>query len=370
IKSRPRPSTAGARVSQGGIKALFGQNSKNNRTSFDLKTEVLINPSIQQGLAAALTAASQTSAKIGNVSPNIPPARKKKSAKAVSAEIPIINHPGNIAAMEMATDGSQQGTARSNLTGTSSTPALTLAERRAAAAGAHRRRSASESSTSAQRSESNSSTPPSLILPNLGLDNKARRFVLSPNVTPGSEVLPLPSPSILSTSIPSPAPIQIDRITPRHSSLLTRTEEQQKQMDAAMERVDFDDVTVAELKEMLRQRGKHGGGKKADLIKRLQSEIDIIRANRQSASLSNTATIPPPLASPTHSLYKTLGGMHIGTPPVHVSNAPTSAPSNLRYSLYNGVPLGQDVTNVGMTLESAATAEGTGQLTHLQWDQL
>lgn len=128
-----------------------------------------------------------------------------------------------------------------------------------------------------------------------------------------------------------------------------KTEEQQRLMDAAMERVDFDDVTVAELKEMLRQRGKHGGGKKADLIRRLQSEIDIIRANRQSQPQAQAsvgvgagagarqacASIPPPLASPTHSLYKTLGGMHIGTPPVHPgASMPSSSHSNLRFALY------------------------------------
>lgn len=99
-----------------------------------------------------------------------------------------------------------------------------------------------------------------------------------------------------------------------------------------MERVDFDDVTVAELKEMLRQRGKHGGGKKADLIKRLQSEIEVIRAKRQSAPCPGSVVIPPPLASPTHNLYKTLGGMHIGSPPVPMG----VTPSNLRYALYNG----------------------------------
>ncbi|KAF8985004.1 hypothetical protein BGZ46_006294 [Entomortierella lignicola] len=373
IKSRPRPSTAGVRVSQGGIKALFGQSSsKNNRASLDLKSDNSINSSGQQGLTAALIAANQTSAKIGVVAtPITSPVRKKKSVKAVSAEIPIINHSIKSASEEMTTDKTQQESTDSSHINTAPTPVLTLAERRAAAAaaaaaGTQRRRSASDSSTTGQRSESVSSTPPSLILPNLGLDNKVKKLVLSSNVTPGSESLPLPSPSILSPSTPSSAPIQIGRITPRHSSSLARTEEQQRQLDAAMERVDFDDVTVAELKEMLRQRGKHGGGKKADLIKRLQSEIDIIRANRQSRS--GNMAIPPPLASPTHSLYKTLGGMHIGTPPIHVNNnSIMTAPSNLRYSLYNGMPIGHDVTNAGMTLEPLSSTEGTSHLSNPAW---
>ncbi|KAG0361903.1 hypothetical protein BGZ54_008868, partial [Gamsiella multidivaricata] len=282
IKSRPRPSTAGARMSQGGIKALFGQGgSKSNRISLDLKTEPSINlpppPPPQQGLTATLMAANQTA---GNIVPpkTPPPPRKKKPAKTMSAEIPIPTP----AVLSAVLEGiAQQDT---SLTGINhaegAPPVLTLAERRAAAAaaGIQRRRSASESSTLAFKPGSVSSIPASLIPPSLGLDSEAKRFILSPNVTPGSETLPLPSPSILSTSASSPAPIQIGRITPRHSSSQARTEEQQRQLDAAMERVDFDDVTVAELKEMLRQRGKHGGGKKADLIKRLQSEIDIIRA--------------------------------------------------------------------------------------------
>lgn len=251
------------------------------------------------------------------------------------------------------------------------TPALTLAERRAAAAaaGIQRRRSASESSTLPQNPVSVPSTPTSLIPPKLGLDSRVKRFALSPNVTPGSEAMPLPSPSILSTSASSPAPIQIDRITPRHSISQARTEEQQRQLDAAMERVNFDDVTVAELKEMLRQRGKHGGGKKADLIKRLQSEIEIIRSHRDPNSRAGAGmvAIPPPLASPTHQLNKTLGGMYLDTPPVHagiltaplsLSSLPlsSSGPSNLRYTLYSTTPLLQTPL-IGLTATNAATGD-------------
>ncbi|KAF9578805.1 hypothetical protein BGW38_005226 [Lunasporangiospora selenospora] len=242
-------------------------------------------------------------------------------------------------------------------------PVPTLAERRAAAANAtsgHRRRSASESSTLLQKSPVSTSLPSPqtlLIPPSLGLNSKTKRLAFSTNATPNAEFAPpLASPSILGVpgtpGASSPAPIQIDRITPRHSSLLARTEEQQRRLDAAMERVNFEDVTVAELKEMLRQRGKHGSGKKADLIKRLQSEIEIIRANRQQpliggsngGSSSNSggggivnpsnmyaimmAGIPPPLASPTHALNKTLGGMHIGSPPVHPSRKPIAQPGD------------------------------------------
>ncbi|KAH7051891.1 hypothetical protein BKA57DRAFT_436631 [Linnemannia elongata] len=359
IKSRPRPSTTGARVSQGGIKALFGQNgSKNNRASLDLKSETPLLHSPTQGLTATLMAANQASNGVNP--PKTPPLRKKKAVKAVSAEIPIV-HQLSLSTTQADNQGTQAGQelTPANQTPSSPSPVLTLAERRAAAAaaGIQRRRSSSESSTTLAQSSAASALP--AIPMSLGLDSKAKRIILPPNLTPGSENVPLSSPSILSTSATSPAPIQIDRILSRHSMSQAKTEEQQRLMDAAMERVDFDDVTVAELKEMLRQRGKHGGGKKADLIRRLQSEIDIIRANRQAQPQSQAgsgagagvrqavASIPAPLASPTHSLYKTLGGMHIGTPSILPgASMPSSSHSNLRFALYTEQSMDTEATPV------------------------
>ncbi|KAF9921906.1 hypothetical protein FBU30_008027 [Linnemannia zychae] len=349
IKSRPRPSTTGTRISQGGIKALFGQNgSKTNRASLDLKSEQPHHTSAQ-GLTATLMAANQTAN--GANPPKTPPLRKKKAVKAVSAEIPIIHQlSSSTTQADNQSDSNLQESLQTPQSPSSPLPVLTLAERRAAAAaaGTQRRRSSSESSTTLAQ---NSGSALPAIPMSLGLDTKAKRIILPPNLTPGSESVPLSSPSILSTSATSPAPIQIDRILTRHSMSQAKTEEQQRLMDAAMERVDFDDVTVAELKEMLRQRGKHGGGKKADLIKRLQSEIDIIRANRQSqlqpGARPTGASIPPPLGSPTHSLYKTLGGMHIGTPPIHVgASQPSSSHSNLRFSVYNEQPTSGQATPI------------------------
>ncbi|KAG0090127.1 hypothetical protein BGZ92_003620 [Podila epicladia] len=315
IKSRPRTSTP-ARISQGGIKALFGQGSnKGNRASLDLKSEATNQPTLSPTLSHQVPSTD---------TPKTPPPRRKRAPKAVSAELPVIKRHSIATAMVV-----EQLTHRTP--SETSPPPMTLAERRAAAAAlGAQRRTVSESSVIDHKP---SVIGKSLIPPRLGLDPRANRLVLSPNTTPG-ESGPLASPSILSSSASSPAPIQIDRITPRHSSSQARTEDQQRQMDAAMERVNFDDVTVSELKEMLRQRGKHGGGKKAELIMRLQSEIEIIRANRL-AGVRSSATgpaIPPPLASPTHALYSTLGGMHIGSPPIHpaASNLP-----NVRVTPYS-----------------------------------
>ncbi|KAG0364043.1 hypothetical protein BGX24_004795, partial [Mortierella sp. AD032] len=303
IKSRPRPSTAGARVSQGGIKALFGQATKGNRASLDLKSD----PSLQQGLSGL---------NLKNVDGKL--AANKKSS-------PETNGLGVAAAAGATTPTGEAG------------PPMTLAERRAAAAAIV--------AAQQQRRVSLSTTPNkgSLIPPNLGLDAQTKRMQMPPNLTPGSESYPLTSPALLSTSASSPAPIQIGRVIPRNSSSQTRTEEQQKQLDDAMERVDFDDVTVAELKEMLRQRGKHGGGKKADLIKRLQGEIDQIRSNRNGGARPNVtpgaSAVPMPISSPAaNSLHRTMGNMHLGSPPSH--SQLSSSPSSHRYNPYgSGAPL-------------------------------
>ncbi|KAL1921163.1 uncharacterized protein VTP21DRAFT_10879 [Calcarisporiella thermophila] len=65
------------------------------------------------------------------------------------------------------------------------------------------------------------------------------------------------------------------------------TPEQQRRLDAELERINFDDVTVAELKEMLRKRGKPATGKKAILMQRLLEERNAARMKQAS---ENTAT--------------------------------------------------------------------------------
>ncbi|KAG9323658.1 hypothetical protein KVV02_002954 [Mortierella alpina] len=321
IKSRPRPLTAGARYSQGGIKALFGQSlPKNNRSSLDSRSEAASHHAqLQQGFADISLKGSpglQTS-----------PVVKGKTLKARSAEIPIVSSQMMGAA---APARGHQGP--STPTG-GITAAMTLAERRALSA-----------ATATHHHQQGSTSDPMASIPlSLSLETPPKRIVLPPNLTPGSENGPLSSPALLSTSASSPAPIQIGRIIPRNASSQARTEEQQRQLDDAMERVDFEDVTVAELKEMLRQRGKHGGGKKADLIKRLQTEIEVIRANRNAASRSSAASAPMPIGSPTNSLNRTLGNMHIESPPVNSTLA--SSPSSHRYSPYGpsatGLSVGQ-----------------------------
>jgi hypothetical protein len=79
-------------------------------------------------------------------------------------------------------------------------------------------------------------------------------------------------------------------------------------LDDQLEKVDFDDITVSELKEMLRQRGKPATGKKAILVQRLQDE----RKRPMSIQLPTSPYLP---GSPSPSLHRSIANMHIGSPP-------------------------------------------------------
>ncbi|CAG8448580.1 11715_t:CDS:2 [Funneliformis caledonium] len=96
-------------------------------------------------------------------------------------------------------------------------------------------------------------------------------------------------------------PIQIQR-NPKHNhnSPPLSSEEYQRKLDEELEKVDFEDITVSELKEMLRQRGKPATGKKAILMQRLQEEI------------MSTPTSPSGV-----SLQSRIANLHISSPPIH-----------------------------------------------------
>ncbi|KAJ3118634.1 hypothetical protein HDU96_010618 [Phlyctochytrium bullatum] len=58
-------------------------------------------------------------------------------------------------------------------------------------------------------------------------------------------------------------------------------EELFKKLDDDLEKINFDDITVSELKEHLRIRGLPSSGKKALLVQRLQDEIKFIKMRRE-----------------------------------------------------------------------------------------
>ncbi|KAJ3303136.1 hypothetical protein HDU76_005394 [Blyttiomyces sp. JEL0837] len=74
------------------------------------------------------------------------------------------------------------------------------------------------------------------------------------------------------------------------------TEERYRQLDEELLKIDFEDVTVTTLKEMLRVRGLASTGKKALLVERIQEQIKINKL-REEGKL-------PPEEDPRHPLYQ------------------------------------------------------------------
>ncbi|KAI7862423.1 hypothetical protein BDF14DRAFT_1886114 [Spinellus fusiger] len=176
------------------------------------------------------------------------------------------------------------------------------------------------------------------------------------------------------TSFPSRTmPIQIQRIQRGGMSQPFDAEQHQRRLDDQLERANFDDITVSELKDMLRQRGKPATGKKAILLQRLQEERDYIQAvrggraqrfsqpssasrrlNESSRPRSFQGTSPlmsvnvpssPLFNSPSSvpdtsflpgspgssfSLHRSIANMHIGSPPPNRRFSPYAAPSSPR----------------------------------------
>ena len=75
---------------------------------------------------------------------------------------------------------------------------------------------------------------------------------------------------------PKALPIKIQRFNPSASQRPVCAETQRRQLDEKLEKVNFDDITVAELKEMLRERGLSATGRKAELMNRLREEYDLV----------------------------------------------------------------------------------------------
>ncbi|KAK4510747.1 uncharacterized protein ATC70_005180 [Mucor velutinosus] len=159
-------------------------------------------------------------------------------------------------------------------------------------------------------------------------------------------------------------PIQIQRVHRANAFQSFDLEQRQKRLDDQLVKVDFEDITVSELKDMLRQRGKPATGKKAMLVQRLQEERDMIQharangipiANRNaqptttsttpssgsflaegsspilsSPMMEHAASLPDLSSSPTAvglgSLNRSIADMHIGSPPMTSQQSRRFAP--------------------------------------------
>ncbi|KAI8085317.1 hypothetical protein BDF21DRAFT_492074 [Thamnidium elegans] len=114
-------------------------------------------------------------------------------------------------------------------------------------------------------------------------------------LTPG-----LQHPPLLNSS--KPLPMQIPRVNMVHaqSNRLVNKEELRRQLDQKLEKINFDDITVAELKEALRERGLSATGRKAELLARLKRERDLLVNCSSITAVSNGGLTSPPMTTPLH----------------------------------------------------------------------
>lgn len=114
-------------------------------------------------------------------------------------------------------------------------------------------------------------------------------------LTPG-----LQHPHLLQSA--KPLPMQIPRVNMSHSQSgrLVNKEELRRQLDQKLEKINFDDITVAELKEALRERGLSATGRKAELLSRLKRERDLLVSNATTAVSCTGGLTSPPMTTPLH----------------------------------------------------------------------
>jgi hypothetical protein len=77
-----------------------------------------------------------------------------------------------------------------------------------------------------------------------------------------------------------PLPIKIKKLTrepsPSAHQKQANPESYRRQLDEKLAKINFDDITVAELKETLRERGLSATGRKAELMNRLKQEHELV----------------------------------------------------------------------------------------------
>ncbi|KAI9001932.1 hypothetical protein BC832DRAFT_541110 [Gaertneriomyces semiglobifer] len=139
-------------------------------------------------------------------------------------------------------------------------------------------RSALSSSLDLQR---NASAPYSLSPHLRSSRGFAHQGKLSPNVRPASPAVPTGTP--MSPRIAGSPPTGTFAIAPQPSKMINPLPpaELHARLDAELLDVDFNDITVMELKQLLRARSLPSSGKKVLLVERLQEEIRLIRARRE-----------------------------------------------------------------------------------------
>ncbi|KAJ3196821.1 hypothetical protein HK101_007541 [Irineochytrium annulatum] len=142
-------------------------------------------------------------------------------------------------------------------------------------------------------------------------------YSASPNNDSGASSAPGTPPSLARIPIMPLSSTRAGNNNTGANSPPPTPEEIFRKLDDDLRAINFDDVTVAELKEHLRMRSLPSSGKKALLVQRLQDEIRVCNARRDG-------TLRPE-EDPRHPLFIPQGGGG-SNPSLHASSVATASP--------------------------------------------
>ncbi|KAL9539016.1 hypothetical protein MBANPS3_010524 [Mucor bainieri] len=129
---------------------------------------------------------------------------------------------------------------------------------------------------------------------------------------------------------PKPLPIQIQRVNAQNTTAAKPldAETHRRQLDEKLEKVNFDDITVAELKEMLRERGLSATGRKAELMNRLKEEYELLmsRGGAAAVAASGIPATTSPALSTSSLIQRRLANMNIVDSPKRQQQSRLYAP--------------------------------------------
>ncbi|KAJ1548926.1 hypothetical protein HK405_012813 [Cladochytrium tenue] len=159
-----------------------------------------------------------------------------------------------------------------------------------------------------------------------------------PPTAPSTTAAPAPTTPVLQLSPISAASgkMAIAPATSAAQPALPLTREQQlSRLDDDLLRIDFDDVTVAHLKEVLRRRGLPSSGRKAKLLDRIRFEVAQLHRTRlqDPAAASSASTAATSAASPSgspnssRSASPASSSRSAPSPPLLSAPAPSAAPT-------------------------------------------
>ncbi|CAO0793458.1 unnamed protein product [Mucor circinelloides] len=145
---------------------------------------------------------------------------------------------------------------------------------------------------------------------------------------------------------PKPLPIQIQRVSAQNTTAAKPldAETHRRQLDDKLEKVNFDDITVAELKEMLRERGLSATGRKAELMNRLKEEYELLmsRGGAAAVAASGIPATTSPALSTSSLVQRRLANMNIVDSPKRQQQSRLYAPYSppVRHSSVSAGQLG------------------------------